>query len=101
MARTLRRITILVVGLLVALGALWIELTPPHLEVPRASVSLPDVTIVNPGRDRRQVARLEVRSGRIAWLGEGGIGPRLDVPDRASPQRPTPAATRARTCCPA
>lgn len=88
MARTLRRITILVVGLLVALGALWIELTPPHLEVPRTSVSLPEVTIVNPGRDRRKVARLEVRSGKIVWMGEGGIGPRLDVPDPSQPFAP-------------
>lgn len=92
MRRTLRRITVLAVGLVVALGALWIELSPPRLEVPPSSVSLPDVTIVNPGRGRRAVPRLEVRAGRIAWMGEGGIGPRLDAED---PERPfAPDTTR-------
>ena len=86
--RTLRRLTLLAVGLLIAVGALWIQLAPPHLEVPPPSVSLPDVTVVNPGKDRRKVARIEVRSGRIAWMGESGIGPRLDVGDPSNPFAP-------------
>lgn len=86
--RTLRRITILTVGLLVALGALWVELSPPHLEVPPQEVTLPEVVIVNPGRERRKVSRLDVRSGRIAWMGEGGIGPRVDAPDPSRPFAP-------------
>lgn len=81
MPQILRRLTILGVGLIIALGALWMSLAPPHLEVPPPAVSLRDVTIVNPGRDRRTVPRLEVRGGRIAWLGESGIGPRAGVED--------------------
>ena len=85
MRRNLRRITILVVGLMVALGALWFEIAPPSLEVPPPSVTLHDVTIVNPGQERRTVARIDIRAGRVAWLGGGGIAPRAGVED---PERP-------------
>ncbi|MBM4245319.1 MAG: amidohydrolase family protein [Deltaproteobacteria bacterium] len=88
MRRALRRLTVLGIVLILGLGWLWIELSPPHLAVPPPSVSLPEVVIVNPGRDRRKVARLGVRAGRIAWLGEGGIGPRLDVEDPMNPFAP-------------
>jgi imidazolonepropionase-like amidohydrolase len=83
--RNLRRITILGVGLVIALGALWYEMGPPTLDVPAPSVTLHDVTIVNPGQDRRTVSRIDVRAGRIAWLGAGGIAPRAGVED---PDRP-------------
>ena len=85
MRRYLRRFTILGVGLIIALGAIWHVLGPPHLEVPPPAITLRDVTIVNPGKDRRKVGRIDVRAGRIAWLGEGGIAPRagLEDPDNA------------------
>jgi len=57
------------------------RLAPPHLEVPPAAVSLRDVIVVNPGRDRRPVTRLEVRGGRVAWMGDAGIAPRLGTDD--------------------
>lgn len=77
MKRVVRLVTILAVVLVVAVGALWIRLAPPRLEVPPPSVSLRDVIVVNPGRERREVTRLEVRGGRIAWMGQAGIAPRL------------------------
>jgi imidazolonepropionase-like amidohydrolase len=86
--RYLRRITLLGVGLMIALGALWLELGPPTLEVPPPSITLRDVTIVNPGQERRAVPRLDVRAGRIAWLGSGGIAPRAGAEDPTRPDAP-------------
>jgi imidazolonepropionase-like amidohydrolase len=83
--RHLRRATILGVGLIIALGALWFEIRPPQLDVPPPSITLHDVVIVNPGQERRAVSRIDVRAGRIAWLGAGGIAPRGGVED---PDRP-------------
>ncbi len=88
--RILRRVTVLVVGLVIALGALWLKLAPPHVDVPPPAVSLHDVTIVNPGRPPNPVSRLEVRGGRIAWLGQGGIAPRVGADD---PEQPFAADT--------
>lgn len=90
--RTLRRIVILCVGLIIALGALWTRLAPPHLEVPPAAVSLSDVIVVNPGRERREVSRIEVRGGRVAWMGgDAGIAPRLGADDPEQPFAPDTA----------
>jgi imidazolonepropionase-like amidohydrolase len=79
--RVVRRVTILAVGLVIALGALWLKLAPPHVDVPAPAVSLHDVTIVNPGRPPNPVSRLEVRGGRIAWLGQSGVAPRIGADD--------------------
>ncbi len=68
-------------ALAVVAAGLWLLLRPPTVEVPPPSTTLVDVTVVNPGRERRQVRSLHVRGGRIAWLGDIGIAPRADVPD--------------------
>jgi len=85
-----RRVAILAVGLVVAVAALWSLLRPPTLDVPPPSTTLVDVTVVNPGRERRQVRTLQVRGGRVAWLGDGGIAPRGDVLDPERPHDPDP-----------
>lgn len=81
MRRHLKRAAIVASVLAVALAGLWLVLRPPTFDVPPPSTELADVTIVNPGRERRHVRALLVRGGRIAWLGDAGIAPRLDVPD--------------------
>ncbi|MEW6268770.1 MAG: amidohydrolase family protein [Thermodesulfobacteriota bacterium] len=76
-----RRIAIIGIGFAVAVGALWHLLRPPHVAVPSDSVSLLDVTIVDPGQSRRTVRQLQVRRGRIVGLGQGGFAPRPDLYD--------------------
>jgi imidazolonepropionase-like amidohydrolase len=74
-----RRVAVIGTGFIIALAALWHLLRPPHVAVPGSSVALHDVTVVNPGAGRRTVRTLQVRDGRIAWLGDAGVAPRAGV----------------------
>lgn len=69
----MRRALLLALGAAVALAALaaalWVALQPPPLSIaPQADLVLDDVTVVNPGRDRRAHRRIVIQQGRITEI---------------------------------
>lgn len=79
-----RRAPYILLGVMVlaalSLGLLWIALRPPALAVPgQTGLMLSNVTVVNPGLDRRDRQTLTIRGSRIAsiadadkWSAEAG-----------------------------
>jgi len=70
MRRTIRIVVILIVGFAALIAAGAFALRPPTLAVPSQGVVLSDITIVNPGRERRLKQTLTVQGEKITRLSD-------------------------------
>lgn len=70
--RSLIRIPLLLVALLVAAAWLWSRIRPPHLDVPARGATLAGVTVVNPGQGRRPGCTIQIEGSRIRSIDDAG-----------------------------